>query len=239
MKAPGPAIPAACLWELRRAPEFPVRDGVAVLPLFGLGDCGLGAPLDAEELVGTALLAAAAADLGDGAAAWLRILPPQRLLAGGHAGAAFPLAATDVLDLLESLARQARDSGVPRLCIFTTSPHNEEIAETAARDAHQRHGVAAYCVHSAAVGADFHPVRRETSDTLFRLLEAAGAAPARSRLRPRPPRLLLAERPWIVTDPGRASAPRPDPAAARAALAACGARLAALLRAIRAHALPA
>jgi len=147
-------------WAHFTTTDFPVlasRPGaIAVLPVHGLADHGIGLPLDAEEALGSALLAEAC---GEAAATCAPcVLPPLRF---GPAPIPettwFGVTPEDAQDLVLELARGVARAGFTKLLIFSTSPWHREGLDAAARDARIETGLGVYRVHLGSLGLDFHP----------------------------------------------------------------------------------
>ena len=128
---------------------------LVVLSVHGFADHGMGLPLDAEEIVGSAVLRAAI-----GATAHkerLLVLPPLRFGAAPYAHSHFGVDAETVLGSLDEIVASVKASGFSRILFFNTSPWNAELVATAALDARATHDVRTYVVGSAGIGLGFHP----------------------------------------------------------------------------------
>ncbi len=138
-------------------PAFASRPGaLAVLPVHGFADHGMGLPLDAEEAVASALLTAACADASERAAPC--VLPPLRFgPAPGPTASWFGVSPDDGRDLVLDLARGVRFAGFSKLLIFSTSPWHREWLDNAARDARVETGMTVFRIHLGSLGLDFHP----------------------------------------------------------------------------------
>lgn len=202
---------------------------VAVLPVHGFADHGLGLPLDAEEIVGSAVLRRAVAAVAAGAT--VRVLPPLRFALAPYPSAFFGVDGDTAHDLVLEIAAGVRDAGFGRLVFFNTSPWSAELVDTASCDARSALGLRTYVVNLGGLGLDFHPAgphRAAAQAVAARLL---GARPAPS------------PRPADVRDagfrPGQYRQPPPlafDPVLdGGALLGAAATRLAGLLAEILAH----
>lgn len=146
-------------WAHRSWSELAARTdketAIVVLPVHGFADHGLGLPLDAEELVGSAVLHAAVKALG--ASVPLLVLPPFRfgLAPYSHTlfGVDFPTALAGLLEI----ASGVKKAGFAKLVFFNTSPWNGELTATAALEARVAQGLSTYIVASAGIGLGFHP----------------------------------------------------------------------------------
>ena len=179
-----------CCWAHLTTTEFPAaasRPGaIAVLPVSGHADHGMGLPINAEEAVLADLLAEACGDALASCAPC--ILPPLRFGPSPHpASTWFGINAVDGRDLVLELARGVRFAGFQKLLIFSSSPWHREWLDAAARDARVELGIVVYRVHLASLGLDFHPaaalaVRQETQALAATLLGVVPvpSAPQRS-----------------------------------------------------------
>jgi creatinine amidohydrolase len=149
-----------------------------VLPFHGFADHGMGLPLDAEEALGSALLASALAT--GGTAGQILTLPPFSFGAAPYAHTHFGVDVETVLDALGEIMASLKASGFNRILFFNTSPWNTELISTAALDARTTHDLRTYVVSSAGLGLGFHPAdpnRQRTQAVVAKLL---GQTPAPS-----------------------------------------------------------
>jgi creatinine amidohydrolase len=147
-------------WAHLTTTDFPAavaRPGaLAVLPVYGFADHGMGLPMDAEEVVLSALLTAACAEAAAISAPC--VLPPLRFgPAPGAANSWFGVSPEDARDLVLELAKGVRFAGFAKLLIVSSSPWQRECLDAAARDARIETGLIVYRVHLASLGIDFHP----------------------------------------------------------------------------------
>lgn len=150
-----------------------------VLPVSGLADWGLDAPLDAEETVLLSVLRAAAA-LPSLQADKLLTLPPQRFVVGPHTSCAFAVDAPTAHAALEEWCASIAVSGFRRVVFYNSSPWNEELVDAAARDIRIGSGLQMFCVNLSALGLDFAPWRggeRAKLRALLAELETTDAGP--------------------------------------------------------------
>jgi creatinine amidohydrolase len=134
---------------------------IAILPVHGLADHGLGLPLDAEETVGSTLLAEAVGEAAGACAPC--VLPPLRFGCLGEPRSTwFNLPAEDARDLVLELARGVAFAGFSKLLVFSTSPWQREWLDAAARDVRVETGLVVYRIHLGSLGLDFHPAASET-----------------------------------------------------------------------------
>jgi creatinine amidohydrolase len=168
----------ATFWPWHRWPDFarwPDRDAtVVVVPLAGCADWGLDAPLDAEETVALAVLAAAA-PLRAGKFPLL-VLPPLRFVLGPTPECAFavdpPLAHAFIAETAASIAA----AGFRRIVLYNASPWNEELIDAAARDLRIERGLQMFCVNLSALGLDFDAARSGDRRALRSLLATLPAS---------------------------------------------------------------
>ncbi len=144
---------------------------VVVLPVHGFADHGLGLPLDAEEVVGSAVLRAAITAAGS--KSQLLVLPPLRFGAAPYPHAHFGVDPETALDALNEIVASLKASGFSRVLFFNTSPWNAELVATAALDARTSLDLRTYVIGAAGIGLGFHPAdinRARTQAVAARLL---------------------------------------------------------------------
>lgn len=220
-------------WHGRRWPEFaaPQKTGckLVVQPIYSVADWAMGRPLDAEEVVGSAVLDAALDHLGG--SGHPRVLPPFRYTPRQSGGTAFHLDIEVAHQVLAQIVRSASTSGFKRFVLFNTSPFLEEWIDVAARDLRVDSDLQMFCVNLSGLGLDFHPSRgglRDGLDTLLTDLLGSSAEPVEAEAGATLDGLPGA---LVQTNP-----PRPaNEKGAEALLAAVAAELAGLLREIEAH----
>lgn len=211
------------------APGAPVT---AVLPVHGFADHGLGLPLDAEEIVGSAVLRRAVAALRP--AGLVRVLPPLRFALAPYPSTFFGLDPETAHALLHAVARSVRDAGITRLVFLNTSPWNSEFVEAASLDARADCGLHTFVIHLRGLGLDFHPASEDR----------ARAQAVAARLLSRRPDVTA--RPADIREagfrPGQFRQPAPlapnDAIDGAAALTSASAQLARLLSEVLARSLP-
>lgn len=169
----------ATFWPWQRWTQFaawPNRETTLVaLPVAGLADWGLGAPLDAEETVLSAVVQGASQLRQPGES--LLVLPPLRFVLGPYATCAFPVDPPTAHGFIEEVVQSVAAAGFRRIVLINASPWNEELVDTAARDLRIDHGLQMFCINLAALGLDFHPARGGERTTVRALL---GALPSTS-----------------------------------------------------------
>ena len=154
---------------------------LAVLPVHGLSDHGMGLPIDAEEAVLSSLLTHACAEAAAIAAPC--VLPPLRF--GPFASPAsswFGLPPEAAHELILDLARSVRAAGFAKLLLLSGSPWHREWLDAAGRDIRVETGLVVYRVHLASLGLDFHPAAPQSIRLGTQALAAGllGVAPVES-----------------------------------------------------------
>lgn len=128
---------------------------LVVLPVHGFADHGLGLPLDAEEIAGSAILQRAIHT--GGPAPDFLVLPPLRFGLAPYPSTFFGTDPATMHKHLLAIAGGVRDAGAGRLVFLNTSPWNMEMVATAAIDARVSTGLQTYVIHLPGLGLDFHP----------------------------------------------------------------------------------
>ncbi len=150
-------------WHSRPWPEVQSMAGrvpLIVLPIYSMTDWGMGRPLDAEEVLGSAVLEEALAGVNGSLA--IRVLPPFRFVPRFSAATCFGVDAEVAHQALEDTIRSAAASGVRRFVLLNTSPLLEDWVDVAARDLRVGHDLQLFCANLSGVGLDFHPERAVT-----------------------------------------------------------------------------
>ncbi len=216
-----------------------VEKTVVLVPLAGCCDWGLGHPLDVEEVLGMAVLKAAAEgdDLGPEPVKWL-VVPPLRFVCGAGAGSAFAATPTATYRLIEEVVGSVAAAGFSRIVLYNTSPWNEAVVDVVGRDLRIERGWQLFCVNLSGLGFDLLPGRSHTrrqAQTLATFLLGAEPEPVRreSAVGHASPSLLQADE----IEPLRETAARLDEACVEGPrlLAEAGARLRGLLAEIAAR----
>jgi creatinine amidohydrolase len=128
---------------------------LALLPVFGFADHGLGLPLDAEEIVGSAVLRHAAELIKT--AIPCRVLPPVRFGLAPYPSTFFGIEADTTHPLLHEIAASVKAAGFHKLVFFNTSPWNKELVAAASCDIRVALGLQTFVVNTSELGFDFHP----------------------------------------------------------------------------------
>lgn len=154
-------------WEdFATAPASASR--LAILPLHGCGDHGVGLPLGLEESVWSPVLAAAVSGITP---AEVCVLPPLRHVLGPYASSCFGVDPDTALALLAEIAAGVHAAGFRKLVLLNSSPWNAELAATAALDLRASLGLHTYVIHASGLGLDLHPAGRDRAR-----VQAVGAA---------------------------------------------------------------
>ena len=154
---------------------------LAILPVFGFADHGLGLPLDAEETVGNAVLRRAAQLIKT--AIPCRVLPPVRFGLAPYPSTFFGIDAETAHTLLVEIASGVKAAGFHKLVFLNTSPWNKELVDATSRDIRVELGLQTFIVNTSGLGLDFHPAsitRAQAQAAVSYLL----GSPARTTTRP-------------------------------------------------------
>lgn len=147
-------------WAHLPTTDFPAaaaRPGaIAVLPVHGFADHGMGLPLDLEEVIASVLLAEAAAEASALAAPC--VLPPLRFGPAPYPGSGWFGVGLDLAhEIALELARGVKLAGFEKLLLLSGDPWHREWLDVAARDIRIETGLRTYRVHLGSLGLDFHP----------------------------------------------------------------------------------
>lgn len=145
---------------------------LAILPLFGFAEHGLGLPLDAEEILGSAVLRAAA--VAAKSAGTLRVLPPLRFGVAPYPSGFFGIDAETLRDLILEIADGVKRAGCAKLAFFITSPWNVEIIDTISRDVREVHGLETFYLPLAGLGLNFQPASEDRAKTQAAIAKILG-----------------------------------------------------------------
>ena len=149
-----------CSWAHLPTTDFPAaasRPGaVALLPVHGFADHGMGLPLDIEEVVASALLADATTEAALVASPC--VLPPLRFGPAPYGASGwFGLGLDAARELAMEIGRGVKFAGFEKLLLLSTNPWHREWLDAAARDLRVETGLTVYRVHLGSLGLDFHP----------------------------------------------------------------------------------
>ncbi len=154
-------------WHARTWPDFARADAgkrLAILPLYGLTDWGLGRPLDAEEVVASAILERALKAVPE--AIRPLALPPLRQLPAQHPSMTLTVDIETAHRSVFAIARSVQASGCHRLMLFNSNPFCEEWIDVSARDLRIELGLQTFCINLSGLGLDFHSGRTPDSKVL-------------------------------------------------------------------------
>jgi len=158
---------ASTAWAHRAWSELAGRTdketAVVILPVHGFADHGMGLPLDAEEIVGSAVLRSAVEAISP--AAPVLVLPPLRFGVAPYPHTFFGMDAPTALAILQEIAISVKSAGFPKLLFFNTSPWNAETVSTAALELRVRQGLSTYVINAGGIGLGFHPADTTRSQT--------------------------------------------------------------------------
>lgn len=173
-------------WAHFAWPEFGASNfdehALAILPVYGMGDHGLGLPLDAEEILGSTLLRRAlyrAKALGK-----IRMLPPVRFALAPYPSGVFGIDPETAHDLLLEIAEGVKAAGIQKLLLLTTSPWNVEFIDAASRDIRVTLGIQTFVTTTAGVGLSFHPASEDRGRTQAAVAKILGETPRPSSRAP-------------------------------------------------------
>jgi creatinine amidohydrolase len=128
---------------------------LVILPLFGFADHGLGLPLDAEEILGSAVIRHAVIQAGNTVPCL--VLPPVRFGLAPYPGSFFGIDADTAHALLHEIAASVKSAGFSKLVFFATSPWHRELVIDASRDIRVAQKLQTFIIQTPALGFNFHP----------------------------------------------------------------------------------
>ncbi|MFT3870640.1 MAG: creatininase family protein [Nibricoccus sp.] len=173
------AADRATFWAHRAWSDFvalPDKERhVAILPLYGFADHGLGLPLDAEEILGSAVLRHAMLQVGG--AVPCHVLPSVRFGLAPYPCSFFGIDAETAHALLHDLAAGVKAAGFHKLVFFNTSPWNRELVIDASRDIRIGQKLQTFIINTPALGFDFHPSSEKRGPAQAAVAHVQGRAP--------------------------------------------------------------
>jgi len=128
---------------------------LAILPIHGFADHGMGLPLDAEETVASEILRRASVDCIP--VVGLRVLPPLRFALSPLPSTFFGVDPETAHDLIREISTGVQAAGFKKLVFLSTSPWNEELVDAASRDVRVGLGLQTFVVNLSGLGLNFHP----------------------------------------------------------------------------------
>ena len=163
----------ATFWPHLSWTEFaalPAKDSVVVVvPIVGMADWGLGAPLALEELILSAVLRQASISRG---VLPLLVTPPVRFVVGPRESCVFTLSSPAACALIGEVVLSVKASGFTRVVLLNSSPFNEALCDAVARDLRIAHAMQMFCVNMSALGLDLEPSRSPDRKALAALCDA-------------------------------------------------------------------
>lgn len=147
-------------WAHLATTDFPAsaaRPGaLAVLPVHGFGDHGLGLGIDVEEVLASHVLTEACAEAVATCAPC--VLPPLRFGPAPYPASSWFGVPTDAgREAVREIARGVRFAGFSRLLIVSSSPWHREWLDGVAVDVRIETGLTVYRIHLGSLGLEFHP----------------------------------------------------------------------------------
>jgi creatinine amidohydrolase len=152
-----------------------------VLPVHGFADHGLGLPLDAEEIIGAALLRDAVTTGSAGGLA-LKVLPPLRFGLAPYPSTFFGIDPETAHDQVREIASSVRAAGFSKLLFFATSPWHEEWIDAASRDTRVELGLQTFVINLSGLALDFHPTSEHRAHVQAVASHLLGRPPAQVTL---------------------------------------------------------
>jgi creatinine amidohydrolase len=150
---------------------------LAILPVHGFADHGLGLPLDAEELLGSTLIREASR-LAKNAGLSVRVLPPLRFGLAPYPSTFFGIDPETAHDQIREIATSVCASGFSKLVFFATSPWHEEWIDAASRDTRVELGLQAFVINLSGLGLDFHPASEHRAQAQAAVSYCLGEVPS-------------------------------------------------------------
>lgn len=148
--------PATWAWANRPTSAFrPSPGDVAILPIYGLGDLGLGLSLDVEEVLGASILTTACQITAPNPA--VTVLPPLRFGLNPYQNAIGRVDPDTLHKTLREIAQGVIRAGYEKLLFWTTNPWNSELVDTASRDIHIEQEIQTFIVELEGLGLSLHP----------------------------------------------------------------------------------
>jgi hypothetical protein len=102
----------------------------------------------------------------------LLVLPPVRFVLGPDAGCAFAVDPPLAHGLLAELLASVSASGFRKVVLYNSSPWNEELIATVARDNRIALGLQIFRVSLSGLGLDLHPTRSQSRGQFQTLVTA-------------------------------------------------------------------
>jgi creatinine amidohydrolase len=148
---------------------------IAIMPLFGMADHGMGLPLDAEEVLGSAIVKRAVQQLA--ASVKVRVLPPVRFVIGPYASCVFAIDPETAHDQLMELSAGVKAAGFHKLVFVNASPWNLEFVDATSRDVRVELGLQTFVVNLNSLGLSFHPTSADRAKAQSAVARRLGETP--------------------------------------------------------------
>lgn len=148
---------------------------LAILPVFGFGDHGLGLSFDAEEVLGSVVLKRAIERVKS--SIHVRVLPPLRFVLAPYPSGLFGVDPETAYDLLMEISEGVKAAGFQKLAFFNTSPWNQELADTVSRDVRIHHSIQTFVANLSGLGLNFHPASEDRARTQAAVAKLLGETP--------------------------------------------------------------
>jgi creatinine amidohydrolase len=145
---------------------------LVIIPLYGFSDHGLGLPLDAEEILGSAVLRHAVIQAGN--VVPCHVLPPVRFGLAPYPGSFFGIDFETAYALLHEIAAGVKTAGFSKLVFFNTSPWNRELVINASRDIRIAQKLQTFIIATPALGFDFHPASEKRTQAQAAVTQLLG-----------------------------------------------------------------
>jgi creatinine amidohydrolase len=170
----------AAFWPFITWADFalmPERDKrVVVIPVVGMSDWKLEAPLDFEECLTLSILKAALENAPDERR--FLVIPPVRFTMGRPGQSCFAVDAETAHATLEDIVTSIHAHGFRKILFLNSSPWNQDLVDSAGRDLRIKLGVQPFCINLSSIGLDLQAQgARERLIALRDCLFPSGAAP--------------------------------------------------------------
>ena len=152
-------------WAHLATTDFTARaahpGALAVLPVHGYADHGMGLSLDAEEAVASRVLTEACEKAALTCAPC--VLPPLRFGPAPYRTCTWFGLPLDIAErVVKEIAAGVRFAGFARLLLLSSNPWHKEWLDAVAVDIRIETGLTVYRIHLGALGLDFHPAAPHT-----------------------------------------------------------------------------
>lgn len=138
---------------------------VVIIPVVGMTDWDLDAPLDFEECLTLSILKTALEGAVDDTR--FLVIPPMRFTMGRPGQSCFTVDAETAHATLEDIVTSIHAHGFRKILFLNSSPWNEDLVDSAGRDLRIKLGVQPFCINLSSIGLDFQA--EETRDRLIAL----------------------------------------------------------------------